>query len=194
MENDFVPSTSITDIVQLARKSGQLDLKLLRTLYDENYERWSALTSDYGIREGFIEACKTFKEEQIMTDFMYELQQEQLKEQLKEQDERILFTTTKGLPYAKGEKLVIIERGRKDTYMWGTKYQVLVQNGRYIDPEQKGNKEDLLKGVDELIAVELETINTYSGNTDEVSQMFVECAEKALEVYAEIRTFIKNEL
>lgn len=125
-----------------------------------------------------------------MEDFMYELQQEQLEEQAK----LILFTTTKGLPYTKGEKLVIIERGRKGTYMWGTKYQVFAQNGRHIFPEQKGNKEDLLKGVDELIAIQFDTIDTYSGDTDIVAQMFVESAEKAIEVYAEMRTFIKNEL
>lgn len=36
MKNDFVLGTSITDIVRLDRESGQLDLKGLRTLYDEN--------------------------------------------------------------------------------------------------------------------------------------------------------------
>lgn len=125
-----------------------------------------------------------------MENFMYELQQEQLKEQAK----LILFTTTEGLPYANGEKLVIIERGRKGNYMWGTAYQVFAQNGRYIPPEQKGNKEDLLKGVDEYIAIQFDTIATYSGGTDGVAQAFAESAEKAIEVYTEIETFIKNEL
>ena len=200
MNNDWLPRTSITDFVKIARVSGapgELDKTILHTAYKVNYTRWSALLTDSDIIEGFYAACTNYKEEQLMDDFMYELQQEMLQEQA----QRILYTTNTGTPYQMDAKLIIIERGRKGTYMWGTEHQIFNCNGRYILKEQKGNKDELLKGIDTIIADEFDSIQRYDGDTpdaravgNEIAQNFVKSNKQAIQAYAEMKAFIKGHL